>query len=132
MKAQETVLFDCLLADARWFSRLRRALATVDDTDAPSHDADSTSAPVNQADERPSTLDRTNVLDLANLRLALLDAVLALAEPERSSVILRFIEGRDLAAVARLTRVSPEEALERARRGIEDLVSQGHRLARRI
>jgi DNA-directed RNA polymerase specialized sigma24 family protein len=131
MKAKETGFLDCLLADAQWFSRLNRALATIDRTDAPFHGTISSSSLVNHADERPSTLDRTSALDRARLRLELLDALLALAEPERSSVILRYVEGRDLTAVARLTRLSPEEARERVRRGIATLVLQFHWIGRR-
>jgi RNA polymerase sigma factor (sigma-70 family) len=57
----------------------------------------------------------------AELRRAVVDAVLALAEPYRSAVMLRFFEERDVAAISQITK-SPEATVRtRIRRGVEQV-----------
>lgn len=58
-------------------------------------------------------------VERAELRRLVVEAVLALPEPYKSTVILRFFEERDVAAIARLTSAGEESVRTRLRRGIE-------------
>jgi RNA polymerase sigma-70 factor (ECF subfamily) len=60
-------------------------------------------------------------VERAELRRLVVEAVLALAEPYRSAVILRFFEERDVADVARLTSTGEETVRTRLRRGVEQV-----------
>ncbi|HEX6811651.1 MAG TPA: sigma-70 family RNA polymerase sigma factor [Planctomycetota bacterium] len=60
-------------------------------------------------------------LHTAQLHRAVADAVLALAEPSRSAVVLRYLEDLPLHEVARRLRVPAETARTRIKRGIEQL-----------
>ncbi len=107
MKSQNTDEADLLLADGRWLARLTEALALG------CHELSS----IDRAG--PPTL----ALDRAMMRLKLLDAVLALNEPYRSAVILRYVEDREPRAIARLMASSVDSALDQARQGIEMLAT---------
>lgn len=56
--------------------------------------------------------------ELAELRLELLDGVLALAEPWRGAVILRYLEGHRLARVSEITCAPEFVVRRRLRRGL--------------
>ena len=98
-----------LLSHGGWFARLSAVLATGRD-DAPLL-------------RRPAT-SRTEALVHAEQRLELLNAVLALEEPLRSAVILRFVEERDVPSVGRLMRVSEVTAQRFIGRGIDVLAAR--------
>jgi RNA polymerase sigma-70 factor (ECF subfamily) len=57
----------------------------------------------------------------AELRRAVVDAVLALAEPYRSAVIRRFFEEQEVAAIARITGSPVATIRTRIRRGVEQV-----------
>jgi len=58
-------------------------------------------------------------VERAELRRMVVEAVLALDEPSRSAVILRFFEERDVSDIARLTAANEETVRTRLRRGVE-------------
>lgn len=64
----------------------------------------------------PETPDEA--LARAELRRRVVEAVLALAEPYRGAVILRFFEEQEIAAIARVTKAPEETVRTRVRRGI--------------
>jgi RNA polymerase sigma-70 factor (ECF subfamily) len=64
----------------------------------------------------PETPDEA--LARAELRRRVVEAVLALAEPYRSAVILRFFEEQPVAAVARMTGAPEDTVRTRVRRGV--------------
>lgn len=57
-------------------------------------------------------------VERAELRRMVVEAVLALNEPYRSTVILRFFEEQEVAEVARLTRTGEDTVRTRLRRGV--------------
>jgi RNA polymerase sigma factor (sigma-70 family) len=57
-------------------------------------------------------------VERAELRRSVVEAVLALNEPYRSTVILRFFEEQEVAAVARLTKTGEDTVRTRLRRGV--------------
>ena len=57
-------------------------------------------------------------VERAELRRMVVEAVLALNEPYRSTVILRFFEEQEVAAIARLTRTGEDTVRTRLRRGV--------------
>ena len=98
-----------LLTDNAWFARLATALVTGDtelQRDAPKW------APV----ATPSEAVERN-----ELRLTLLNAVLALDEPYRGVVVLHFIEDRDAAAIARLSSTDERTVRSQLSEGITRL-----------
>jgi len=58
-------------------------------------------------------------VERAELRRMVVESVLALDEPCKSAVILRFFEERDVADIARLTATGEETVRSRLRRGVE-------------
>src|SRR5262245_52820806 len=57
-------------------------------------------------------------VERAELRRRVVEAVLALSEPYRSTVILRFFEEQEVAAIARLTKTGEDTVRTRIRRGV--------------
>jgi DNA-directed RNA polymerase specialized sigma24 family protein len=66
----------------------------------------------------PPVDGRGEALERAELRLVVVESVLALDEPDRSAVILRFFEEQDVAGVARLTAADEDAVRARIRRGV--------------
>ena len=98
-----------LLSDNAWFARLATVLVTGDtelQRDAPKWALVAT----------PSEAVERN-----ELRLTLLNAVLALDEPYRTAVALRFLDGRDTATIARLTNADENTVRSRIREGVARL-----------
>jgi DNA-directed RNA polymerase specialized sigma24 family protein len=82
---------DTFLADNEWFARLAAALVTQDG------EIDRPALPWSPVATAGDAVERTE------LRLTLLHAVLALDEPYRGILALRFLEGRGIADIARVT-----------------------------
>jgi DNA-directed RNA polymerase specialized sigma24 family protein len=100
---------DALLTDNAWFARLTAALVAGD---AESRRPAPTWSAVTTA---------RDAVDRAELRLTLLNSLLALDEPYRSVVVLHLLEGRDAATIARITNVGEGTVLLRIRSGVARL-----------
>ncbi len=69
---------------------------------------------------RPAPVETPHeAVERAELRRMVVESVLALDEPTRSAVILRFFEERDVPDIARLTAANEETVRTRIRRGVE-------------
>lgn len=101
-----------LLRDGAWFARLLRALVVRDDFEV---EASPDRELVRHALPAPSP---SEALAFAELRFELLDSVLALAEPWRGAVILRYLEGHRLARICEITSASELVVRRRLRRGL--------------
>jgi hypothetical protein len=95
MPAYAPIDAEVLLRHSRWLARLARALVARDGAIPPP--------------PAPATPDEA--LARAELRRRVVEAVLALAEPNRSAVILHFFEEQSVARIARATK-SPEEMVQ--------------------
>jgi DNA-directed RNA polymerase specialized sigma24 family protein len=95
MPAYAPIDAEVLLRHSRWLARLARALVPRDDALL--------------TPPAPATPDEA--LARAELRRRVVEAVLALAEPNRSAVILHFDEEQSVARIARATQ-SPEETVQ--------------------
>ena len=95
MPAYAPINAEVLLRHSRWLARLARAPVARDGAIPPPP------APATP-DEAPAR---------AELRRRVVEAVLALAEPNRSAVILHFFEEQSVARIARATK-SPEEMVQ--------------------
>lgn len=100
-----------LLHDNAWFARITRALVSGDGE----RHVDSPSIPL-QPVLGPSP---DEALALMEMRLDLLDAVLALAEPWRGTVAPRLLEGWPLQRISAVTHASEAIVRRRVRRGLE-------------
>lgn len=111
MRPERPVSVLPLLKDDAWFGRIMWALVAGDDE--PGVDA-----PVRPLQPRPGPSLKEAVA-LTELRGQILQAVLALREPWRATVVLRFLEGWPLLKVARVTRSPEGIAHRRVRRGLQ-------------
>lgn len=98
-----------LLTDNAWFARLATALVTGD-----------TELQCDALKWAPVTTP-SEAVDRNELRLTLLNAVLSLEEPYRTAVVLRFLDGRDTATIARITKADENTARYRIREGVARL-----------
>lgn len=74
-----------------------------------------------QQSPRPGPDDPAEILERAELQRDLVEAVFALSEPTRSTVILRYFEGWKTARIAEAHDVEPATVRSRLRRGLEQL-----------
>jgi DNA-directed RNA polymerase specialized sigma24 family protein len=95
MPAYAPIDAEVLLRHSRWLARLARALVPRDDALL--------------TPPAPATPDEA--LARAELRRRVVEAVLALAEPNRGAVILHFFEEQSVARIAHATK-SPEETVQ--------------------
>lgn len=115
---------ETLLAHSAWLASLARALVAVEDevdVDV-QRDARSRSARVPRETAVPTPLPLESpreALERAQLRRCAVESVLALDEPCRSAVILRFFEEQDVAAIAHLTSAVEVTVRTRLRFGVE-------------
>jgi DNA-directed RNA polymerase specialized sigma24 family protein len=113
MNTRTTSEVERLLRDGDWFARIATALFGQGGGAVASGDQD-----------RPATIPWTtpttpqDAVARMRLRLELLDAVLALDEPYRSAVVLRFLEGRSFGEVCRITQASEECVRAQVERGL--------------
>jgi DNA-directed RNA polymerase specialized sigma24 family protein len=128
MSSRKNISLDCLLATGGWFQPLERAIAGSDLANTPLREGASTGTSHSQTCVFHQAADRTEALNRAGRMLAILDAILALEEPDRSALILRFLERRSLKDISRLTAVAEETANKRIHHAVERLkeVLQGH------
>src|SRR5688572_30463784 len=71
---------------------------------------------------RPEALDdASEVLERLELQRELVDAVRALGEPYRTTILLRYMEGLSCARIARRQGVPAATVRSRAQRGLEEL-----------
>jgi DNA-directed RNA polymerase specialized sigma24 family protein len=103
---------ESLLHDGAWFVGLTRALVVRDECDVDSMPVVARSQRIEPA---PCL---SEAVELAELRLELLDGVLALAEPWRCAVILRYLEGHRLARISEITCAPEFVVRRRLRRGV--------------
>jgi RNA polymerase sigma-70 factor (ECF subfamily) len=66
----------------------------------------------------PPVEDPSEAVERAELRRVVVEEVLALAEPYRTTVILRFLEERQVEAIARVMRTNEDTVRTRIRRGV--------------
>jgi DNA-directed RNA polymerase specialized sigma subunit len=120
MPAYAPIDAEVLLRHSRWLARLARALVERDGSLSPS--------------PAPATPDEA--LARAVLRRRVVEAVLALAEPNRSAVILHFFEEQSVARIARATKSAEETVQMQVRCGIgllrEALTDAGSAAARTL
>jgi len=95
MPAYAPIDAEVLLRHSRWLARLARALVARDGAIPPP--------------PAPATPDEA--LARAELRRRVVEAILALATPNRSTMILHFFEEQSVARIARATK-SPEEMVQ--------------------
>jgi len=103
-----------LLRDGAWFRRIARALVAPDEAGlAVTSSSASSRRPLSRTPESTE-----EAVACAELRLDVVSTVLRLAEPWRTAVILRHLEGRSVPAIGRLTRTPESIVRERVRRGL--------------
>lgn len=97
---------DHFLTDNEWFARLMAAL--LEAGPRPGHSAPAWSRVESARD----------AVERAEIRLTLLNAVLSLNEPVRATVALRLLDGRDVPAIARITKTAEDIVDARIRNGV--------------
>jgi DNA-directed RNA polymerase specialized sigma24 family protein len=107
---RDEAVVEHLLRDGEWFARIARALAA--DAAQQSNALELPRLPPESPEE---------AVACPGVRLAVLNEVLALPEPDRGAVILHFFDDWSFAAIAESTRRSEEMVRVRVRRGVGEV-----------
>jgi DNA-directed RNA polymerase specialized sigma24 family protein len=100
---------EALLLDNAWLARLATALVAGDDECR-------RSAPIWSA-----VTTARDAVDRAELRLTLLNSVLALDEPYRGALVLHLLDDRNVKAIAHITKTDEDTVHSRIREGVARL-----------
>jgi DNA-directed RNA polymerase specialized sigma24 family protein len=109
MMPEASFLMQHLLRDGAWFARIVGALVADDDNE------DVVELEIPPTDNLDEALTRTAI------RLRVIDAALRLAEPYRTAVLLRFLEGETIDQITAITRTPKETVRAHVRHGVAQL-----------